>query len=185
MTLRHDGLRRLLGRKPLASRSSMRVSVATPSLARRCFSGSRTTSAKNQIYDAVRRPADFDTYHLLSASSRVPLITLWTASWCPTCPIVSPILYSLVESGVGEAEGGVALCTVEYDSPDVMREGFGQAYVISSLPTILAFEETGPRMSTRLMDPANMTDKEFLAGWIREEARHVSGGSSLTGWFRM
>lgn len=131
----------------------------------------------------VRRPADFDTYHLLSASSRVPLITLWTTSWCPTCRIVSPILYSLVESGTGEAEGGVALCTIEYDSPDIMREGFGHRYVISSVPTVMSFDAQGPRMSTRLMDPGKMTDEEFLAEWIREEARTIGGGGM--GFFRM
>lgn len=113
----------------------------------------------------------------------MPLITLWTTSWCPTCRIVSPILYSLVESGAGEAEGGVALCTIEYDSPDIMREGFGHRYVISSVPTVMAFDEMGPRMSTRLMDPAKMTDEEFLAGWIREEAKRMGGGGS--GFFRL
>lgn len=138
----------------------------------------------NPRHRSVRRPGDFHTYQLLSASSRVPLLTLWTTSWCPTCRIVSPILHSLVESGAGEAEGGVALCTVEYDSPDIMREGFGSTYVISSVPTIMSFDATGARLSTRLVDPAKMTDEEFLERWIREEARSVGGGGG-TGFFRM
>ena len=95
---------------------------------------------------------------------------------------MSPILYDLVESGVGEAEGGVGLCTIEYDSPDIMKEGFGHKYVISSVPTIMAFDGQGARLSTRLMDPAKMTDKTFLASWIREEARRMGGGSVGSGF---
>ncbi|CAI4210971.1 unnamed protein product [Parascedosporium putredinis] len=113
-------------------------------------------------------------------SSNSPLLTLWTTSWCPTCKTVSPLLYRLVESGVGEAEGGVALCTIEYDSPDIMKEGFGHMYVISSVPTLMAFNEHGGRMSTRVMDPAQLTSEAFLTNWIREEARSM-GGSGFTG----
>jgi hypothetical protein len=47
---------------------------------------------------------------------RRPLLTLWTAAWCGT---VSPLIKSLVGSGVGEAEGGVGYCEVEFDAPDV------------------------------------------------------------------
>lgn len=64
-----------------------------------------------------------------------------------------------------------------------MREGFGHTYVISSVPTVMAFDERGARMSSRIMDPAKMTDEDFLAGWIREEARRVGGGG--LGFFRM
>lgn len=145
---------------------------------------SSRNQAKNQIYDAVRRPSDFHTYHLLSASSRVPLLTLWTTSWCPTCRVVSPVIHGLVESGVGEAEGGVGFCTVEYDAPDIMKEGLGHEYVISSVPTLMAFDEVGPRMSTRIMDPEKMTDEKFLEAWIREEARRIGGGTPGS-WFKL
>lgn len=123
----------------------------------------------------MKRAADFDTYHLLSVSAGTPLLTLWTTSWCSTCRIVAPILYDLVESGVGEAEGGVGLCTIEYDSPDIMKEGFGHKYVISTVPTIMAFDGHGARLSTRIMDPAKM-NKAFLTNWIREEAKNMGGG---------
>ncbi|PKS09346.1 hypothetical protein jhhlp_003960 [Lomentospora prolificans] len=176
---------RLLQRRPLTQEpiNSSFISKRTPVPAKRAFSTTSNRRAKNQIYDPVKRVSDFDTYHLLSVSSRSPLLTLWTTSWCPTCKIVSPILYRLVESGVGEAEGGVGLCTIEYDSPDIMKEGFGHMYVISSVPTLMAFDEHGGRMSTRIMDPTQLTDETFLANWIREEARRMNNGASLTSRF--
>ena len=85
----------------------------------------------------VRRPDDFHTYLTLSSSSRTPLLTLWTASWCPTCKTVQPLVQSLVESGVGEAEGGVGYATVEYDAPDIMAAGFGLTYMITSMPATM------------------------------------------------
>lgn len=57
---------------------------------------------------------------LLSASNRVPFITLWTASWCPSCRTVSPLLKELIEQDrIGEEEGGVSYAEVEIDSPDI------------------------------------------------------------------
>ncbi|CAD0027825.1 unnamed protein product, partial [Aureobasidium pullulans] len=41
-------------------------------------------AAKNRLYNPVRYEDEFETLNLLSASSRVPLITLWSASWCPS-----------------------------------------------------------------------------------------------------
>lgn len=65
----------------------------------------------------VRTEEEFAALNLLSASSRVPLITLWSASWCPSCKIVSPIIKELIESGVGEAQGTVSFAEIEMDAP--------------------------------------------------------------------
>ncbi|KAJ0158288.1 hypothetical protein CTA2_11930 [Colletotrichum tanaceti] len=135
------------------------------------FSTSHNRPAKNQIYASVRRPDDFYTYQLMSSSSRTPLITLWTASWCGTCRVVAPLIRSLVEAGVGEAEGGVAYCTVEFDSPDVMSDGLGMTYMISSIPTLLSFDNQEAQIQTKVHDAKKLADRAFLEEWIRTEAR--------------
>ncbi|KAF6822052.1 mitochondrial thioredoxin [Colletotrichum plurivorum] len=144
-------------------------SVATAAAAR--FSTSRTAPAKNQIYTSVRRPDDFHTYQMLSASSRTPLITLWTTSWCGTCRVVAPLIRSIIESGVGEAEGGVSYCTVEFDAPDNMSGGLGMTYMISSIPTLLSFDNQEAQITTKVHDAKKLADRAFLEEWIRTEAR--------------
>ncbi|KAK1460834.1 hypothetical protein CMEL01_15131 [Colletotrichum melonis] len=150
------------------------------------FSTSRTSPAKNQIYASVRRPDDFHTYQLLSSSSRTPLITLWTTSWCGTCRVVAPLIQSIVESGVGEAEGGVGYCTVEFDSPDVMSGGLGMTYMITSIPTLLSFDNQEAQIQTKVHDAKKLTDRAFLEEWIRSEARRHAqrgGGGGSGGVF--
>ncbi|KAL2758472.1 hypothetical protein ACRALDRAFT_2073973, partial [Sodiomyces alcalophilus JCM 7366] len=135
------------------------------------FSTSPSHRAKNQVYTSVRRPDDFHTYLLLSSSSRVPLITLWTTSWCSSCRVVAPLLQSLVEEGVGEAEGGVAYCPVEFDAPDIMSQGLGMTYMITSVPTLLSFDAQEAQVQTKVHDARKLTDRRFLEDWIRNEAR--------------
>ncbi|GKT45946.1 thioredoxin domain-containing protein [Colletotrichum spaethianum] len=150
------------------------------------FSTSRNRPAKNQIYASVRRPDDFHTYQLLSSSSRTPLITLWTTSWCGTCRVVAPLIRSIVESGVGEAEGGVGYCTVEFDSPDVMSGGLGMTYMITSIPTLLSFDNQEAQIQTKVHDAKKLTDRAFLEEWIRTEARRHGqrgGGGGSGGVF--
>lgn len=123
----------------------------------------------------VRNLDQFHTYQLLSSSARTPLLTLWTTSWCPTCRVVSPLLKELVESGVGEAEGGVALCGVEYDAPDVMEAGLGLTYMINSIPTLLSFDAQEAQVETKVTDGRKLADREFLTEWIRQEAKRHGG----------
>ncbi|KAI0454077.1 hypothetical protein F5B21DRAFT_263727 [Xylaria acuta] len=173
-----------------------RVSLAQASrgfglrVARR-FATSQTSRAKNQIYASVRRPDDFHTYQLLSSSARTPLITLWTTSWCSTCRVVGPLVRSLVESGVGEQEGGVAFCAVEYDAPDMMSGagggGLGMTYMITSIPTLLSFDAGEAMTDTKVTDGRKLADRAFLEEWIRNEARRHGGrgggGGGGTGVF--
>jgi hypothetical protein len=77
----------------------------------------------------------------------------------------------LVESGVGEAEGGVAYCAVEYDSPDVMSAGLGLTYMINSVPTLLSFDAGEAQVQTKVTDGRRLADPKFLEEWIRTEAR--------------
>ena len=144
----------------------------------------------------VRNPDQFNTYLLLSSSARTPLLTLWTTNWCPTCKVVGPLLQSLVESGVGEAEGGVGYCTVEFDAPDVMAGALGLTYMINSVPTLLSFDAGEAQVATKLADGNRLKDRRFLEEWIRTEARRHGGrggggpgggaafGGLFSGWKR-
>lgn len=123
----------------------------------------------------VRNADQFYTYQLLSSSSRAPLITLWTTSWCPSCRTIEPLLRGLVESGVGQAEGGVSYCSVEYDAPDIMGAGFGLKYMINSVPTLLSFDAQEAQVATKVSDGRRLSDRAFLEEWIRNEARRHGG----------
>lgn len=119
----------------------------------------------------VRNLDQFHTYQLLSSSARTPLLTLWTTSYCSTCRVIAPLLQELVEHGVGEAEGGVGYCTVEYDAPDVMTANLGLTYMINSIPTLLSFDAGEAQVQTKITDARQLADRKFLEEWIRNEAR--------------
>ncbi|TGJ83302.1 hypothetical protein E0Z10_g5444 [Xylaria hypoxylon] len=149
-------------------------------------SGASRAQNQNQIYASVRRPDDFHTYQLLSSSARTPLLTLWTTSWCSTCRVVTPLIRSLVEAGVGEQEGGVAFCTIEYDAPDIMSgaDGLGMTYMITAIPTLLSFDAGEAMTQTKVTDGRKLADRAFLEEWIRNEARRHGGrGGGGTGVF--
>ncbi|KAH7176521.1 hypothetical protein EDB81DRAFT_41241 [Dactylonectria macrodidyma] len=169
-----SGLRPVLGK----SIRGPAPPLARPRGASTAFlSTSEPRQAKNQIYAPIRNPNSFTTYLSLSSSARTPLLTLWTASWCSTCRVVSPLLHSLVESGVGEDEGGVAFATVEFDSPDIMSGSPNLAldYMITSIPTLLSFDAGEAQSATRIADARKMANREFLIEWIRNEARRHGG----------
>lgn len=142
----------------------------------RSFSTSMRLRTVNQVYSCVRRPDDLHTYQLLSSSSRAPLITLWTTSWCATCHAVAPLIKSVIESGVGEAEGGVGYCEVQYDSPDIMSGGLGMDYMVTSIPTLLSFDAGEAQVHTKITDGKRLADRSFLEDWIRNEAKRCGGG---------
>lgn len=123
----------------------------------------------------MRNQDEFSTYLQLSSTSRRPLLTLWTTSWCPTCRQVSPLLRQLVESGVGADEGGVAYCEVEYDSPDVAAAALGPTYMITTVPTLLSFDAGEAQLATKVADGNKLRDRAFLEEWIRTEARRHGG----------
>ncbi|KAI1472269.1 uncharacterized protein F4812DRAFT_454084 [Daldinia caldariorum] len=147
----------------------------------RIFSSSQPLSAPNQVFSPVRRPEDFHTYQLLSSSSRTPLLTLWTTSWCSTCHVVAPLIKSVIESGVGEAEGGVGYCEVQYDAPDVMSSSLGMDFMVTSIPTLLSFDAGEAQIRTKVADGRKLTDRSFLEEWIRNEARRHGGRGGGSG----
>lgn len=76
---------------------------------------------------------------------------------------------------MGEAEGGVGYCEVEYDAPDVMAAGLGLTYMINSVPTLLSFDAGEAQVETRVADGKKLRDRAFLEEWIRTEARRHGG----------
>lgn len=77
---------------------------------------------------SVRSHDEFNTLLLLSASSRMPLLTFWTASWCPSCRVIKPIIRDAVEGGIGEGRGGVGFAEIEFDAPGM--GGLGLKYFV-------------------------------------------------------
>lgn len=126
-------------------------------------------------YLRVRNEDQFRTYLAACTSSRRPLLTIWTTSWCHVCHQVSPLIKSLVDSGVGEAEGGVGYCEIEFDAPDVMSSGLGLTYMISSVPTLMSFDAGEAQVETKVVDGNRLKDRRFLEEWIRTEARRHGG----------
>ncbi|KAK3331084.1 hypothetical protein B0H66DRAFT_88198 [Apodospora peruviana] len=166
---------------PVAALAAFTCNPQPASQAR--FSTSRKAETRNQVYASVRNLDQFHTYQLLSASSRTPLLTLWTTSYCPTCRTVAPLIQSIIEAGVGEAEGGVGYCEVEYDAPDLMAAGLGLTYMINTVPTLLSFDVQEAQVATKISDGRKLSDRRFLEEWyvIFWCCGRVSKRPSLTG----
>lgn len=91
---------------------------------------------------------------------------------------------SLVESGVGETEGGVSLALVEFDSPDLQSAtpNLALTYMINSIPTLLSFDAGEAQTATKVADAHKLADRKFLEEWIRAEAsRHGGRGGGTSG----
>lgn len=76
---------------------------------------------------------------------------------------------------MGEAEGGVGYCQVEFDAPDMTSDGLGMEYMITSIPTLLSFDAGEAQVRTKITDGRKLADKAFLEDWIRNEAKRHGG----------
>lgn len=162
----------LVHAEPAAGQEQGLLSVGRPS----CLERRQNEIAICADNLSVRNEDQFRTYLAASSSSRRPLLTLWTTSYCQTCQDqVAPLLKSLVDSGVGEAEGGVGYCEIELDAPDVMTSGLGLTYMISSVPTLMSFDAGEAQFETKVADGNRLKDRRFLEEWIRTEARRHGG----------
>jgi thiol-disulfide isomerase/thioredoxin len=156
--------------------------ISTTGITTRCaFSISQRPYAKNRIYPSkIRREDELQTLVLMSASSRVPLITLWMTNSCQSCKVVSPLIRTLIQDeGIGEDKGGVSYVEVEMDSPDLGGvSGLALRYGINGIPTLLAFDRQEPQLETKVIKLENLKSKDFLIKWIEKEAsRQGSGGA--------
>ncbi|KAK4999873.1 hypothetical protein LTR66_001184 [Elasticomyces elasticus] len=157
-------------------------SVRLTILAIRALSTTAARKSKNRLYNKIRTENELNTLLLLSASSRIPLLTLWTANWCPSCKVISPVIRELIEDGVGEEEGSVGFAEVEIDAPTV--GSLGITYMITSIPTLLAFDRQEPQLETKIARTEDLKNRRFLTEWIKTEARrHGEGGAGGRGPF--
>ncbi|KAF2659146.1 hypothetical protein K491DRAFT_567308, partial [Lophiostoma macrostomum CBS 122681] len=131
---------------------------------------------QNRIFDLIRTPDELHTLTFLSLTDNRPLITLWTASWCATCAAVKPLVKSLIENeGVGLRDeqgglgGGLGFAEVQLDS--VLLGDAAVRYMITSMPTLLAFSRQEAQLETKVTRPEQLKDKEFLREWLLNEAR--------------
>ncbi|KAF9739338.1 hypothetical protein PMIN04_003948 [Paraphaeosphaeria minitans] len=172
----------ILGPTPSIARS---LKLQLPRAFQRGFFGaSSTRSTENRIFDNVRTPDDLHTLTLLSAAENRPLITMWSASWCSTCQTIKPLIKGMIEDErVGQEEGGLGFVEVELDS--TLIGDLGVKYMITSMPTLLAFSRQEAQFDTRLTNPPEMKNKERLREWLLNEARRGGraggGGGGLFG----
>ncbi|KAK5730378.1 hypothetical protein LTR15_000315 [Elasticomyces elasticus] len=109
----------------------------------------------------------------MSASTRIPLVTLWMTNWCSSCKVVSPLLRQLIkDEKVGESQGGISYAEVEMDSPDM--GGLGGLPL--SIPTLLAFDRQEPQITTKVARLEDLKSKAFLTKWLETEAARQGGG---------
>ncbi|CAK4034704.1 Hypothetical predicted protein [Lecanosticta acicola] len=163
---------------PFAALRGQSITLTTT----RRFSSSPRVLAKNRVYPSrIRNPSELDTLILMSSSTRMPLLTLWTTTWDPSTPQTSEILKSLIEDErTGEDKGGVSFAEVEMDSPDLGGvSGVGmERYRIDKVPTLIAFDRGEAQVATKVVDLVALGSREFLREWIeREAARHGEGGA--------
>jgi len=59
-----------------------------------------------------------------------------------------------------------------------MNSGLGMTYMITSMPTLLAFDRGEAQNETRVTDPKKMKDREWLKDWIRTEAKRRGNGGA-------
>ncbi|KAL6719093.1 hypothetical protein ACLMJK_003328 [Lecanora helva] len=148
------------------------------------------------VQSTIRSTTELDNLILLHASKRRAFITLWTASWCPSCKAVTPLIRDIIgKQGAGENRGGVGFAEVEFDAP-TLGEAAGRYLVgyphtiivaileeihnglqITGIPTLQSFCRGEAQLETRLTSVKEMKDGEFLKLWIEDEAiRGDSGG---------
>lgn len=147
----------------------------------RTFASTSHLLAKNRIYPtSIRKEDELQTLVLMSASTRVPLITLWMANWCQSCKVVSPVIRELLEKdGIGEEQGSVSYAEVEMDSPDMGGlGGIALRYGINSMPTLLAFDRSEPQIETKVSRLDDLNSKAFLTKWIQTEAKRQGSGGA-------
>ncbi|OBT99376.1 hypothetical protein VE01_02529 [Pseudogymnoascus verrucosus] len=155
----------------------------------RQFSSSAPHSSKNRIYTPIRHPAALHETILLSTSSRTPLITYWSAGYCPPCKVISPILHQIISSDSppcpADPGNKVGFVEVEFDAPENMGSSLGMDFIISSLPTLVVFDRG--EVVDRETDVKNMSNEQWLREWIERQARRhgegTGGGGTGTGLF--
>lgn len=177
-TLSH-GLRSSLSN---STRTSPQVRLPVPTSSSRGFASSapRYSETKNRIYTPIRHPGDLHETILLSTSSRIPLITYWTASYCPPCKTIRPLLNQLITSTAppcpADPANKIGYAEVEFDAPDIMGSSVPMDFMVNSLPSLLVFDRG--EVVERVTSVQNMSNEAWLREWIEQQAKRKGEGSS-------
>ncbi|KAL7276011.1 hypothetical protein RUND412_001006 [Rhizina undulata] len=147
----------------------------------RSFSAAAAARGKSRIYDSIRNEGDFHTALRLTTAANIPLITMWTASYCPTCKTVGPLLEDIVEKRGGDRDP-VGLALVEVDAQGGNVGELAMRYMIRSLPTFITFRRGEPNEEKRMVDTRIMTRREKLEEWVEEVAKQGTGFKGGNGW---
>ena len=158
----------------------VRATYTTSSSRSFASSAPRYSESKNRIYTPIRNPASLHETILLSTSSRVPLITYWTASYCPPCKTISPLLNKILTSTTPpcpvDPENKIKFAEVEFDAPDIMGSSVPMDFMVNSLPSLLVFDRG--EVVERVTSVQNMSNERWLREWIEEQAKLKGEGSS-------
>ncbi|KAK6332469.1 hypothetical protein TWF730_004137 [Orbilia blumenaviensis] len=117
-----------------------------------------------RIFDPVRSEDELNTLLMLSTSRRLPLITLWSASWCASCHTIRPLVQQLVDE---QARRGLLFGFAEIEIDLSSTASLASLYSITSIPTILAFNR-GSVLSDRIVDARKAKDGRYLTLWLHE-----------------
>lgn len=141
------------------------------------------SESKNRIYTNIRDPASLHETVLLSTSSRIPLLTYWSASYCPPCKVISPLLKKIVNSTSppcpAEPANKIGFAEVEFDANDIMMSSVPMDFMVNSLPTLIVFDRG--EVVERVTDVRNMSNEQWLRDWIEVQARRKGEGSGGSG----
>jgi hypothetical protein len=99
-------------------------------LPRRGFSTARSLQ-QVRIYTPVRNTGDFHTALRTSTTANTPLITLFTASYCPSCRVVKAALEKHFKER-GDAAPDLQYAEVELDAQGGGVEELGSRYMVCS-----------------------------------------------------
>lgn len=88
------------------------------------FSTSPPTPQPVRVYTPIRNTGDFHTALRLSTTANAPLITLWTASYCPSCRTVKRELEKLFAERGGSA-GSMEAKDLQYVEVELDAQGGG------------------------------------------------------------
>jgi thiol-disulfide isomerase/thioredoxin len=83
------------------------------------------------VNNRIRNEGDFHTALRLSAAANIPMITYWTASYCPPCRTVKPLLHELLQQG-GRRGWNLQYAEVEVDAPEPYMSELAMRYGVSA-----------------------------------------------------
>jgi len=90
----------------------------------------------------IRSPSQWDDIKAESSSSQKSILLNFTATWCPPCRMIAPLLQKLAK----EHSDGILFCKIDIDAPETA--GIVADHAVSAVPTFIGFDSTGAMVNT-------------------------------------